>query len=69
LDEASRKKTKKLIESGETVFIWPEEYKKSYKDINEMCEAKNIGEIDPDFFIDNSFCEMKARLLMTSISR
>jgi hypothetical protein len=69
LDDASRKKTQKLIDSGETVFIWPESFSKSYKDVNEICEAKNLSEMEPSFFADNSYTGLKARLVMSSITR
>jgi len=69
LDNAGKNKTQKLIESGETVFVWPEKYSKSYKDINEMCEAKNLSEIEPSFFINNAYTDLKARLVMSSITR
>lgn len=69
LDNASKSKTQKLIEGGETVFVWPEKYSKSYKDINEMCEAKNLNSIEPSFFMDNAYAGLKARLMMSSIIR
>ena len=69
LDDAGRKKTQKLIDSGETVFIWPESFSKSYKDVNEICEAKNLSEMEPSFFVDNSYTGLKARLVMSSITR
>lgn len=68
-DEAGRKKTQKLIDSGETVFVWPESLKNSYKDLNEMCQDKNINEIEPSFFIDNACTNLKAKLLMSVICR
>jgi len=68
-DSASRNKTNKLIEQGERVFIWPEEIGKKYKDINDYCIDKNIDQIDPKFFIDNSYSGMKAKLLMSVICR
>jgi hypothetical protein len=66
-DKASKSKTKKLIQSGECVFIWPEEIGKKYKDINDYCIDKNITSIDPDFFISNSFEEIKANLALSVV--
>ena len=66
-DKASKVKTKKLIQSGETVFIWPEEMGKKYKDINEFCIDKKLDKIDPEFFIENSFEDMKANLALSVV--
>ena len=59
----------KLIENNEHVFIWPESMGKTYKDINEYCDAKNIGSVDPEFFIENSCDGLKAKLKMSVICR
>jgi hypothetical protein len=68
-DLASRRKTQKLIKQGETVFIWPEDLGKSFKDINEYCIAKNLDYISPDFIAENSYDGLKAELLMVNINR
>lgn len=68
-DSASKLKTQKLIDGGETVFIWPEEQGKKYKDINDLCIAEKLDKIDPSFFIDNSSSGMKAKLQMSVIYR
>lgn len=68
-DQASRNKTAKLIESGETVFIWPENLGKKYKDINDYCIDTKTDSIDPKFFIENSHDGLKAKLLMSVICR
>lgn len=68
-DLASRKKTMRLIESGETVFIWPEKIGKQFKDLNEYCIKNNIDSLNTDFAIENSFSGIKARLLMIEISQ
>lgn len=68
-DSASLKKTQKLIDSNQTVFIWPEDIGKQYKDINEMVIDKKLNYVEPDFFIKNSFDGIKAKLLLTSICR
>jgi hypothetical protein len=69
LDSASRSKTKKLIDNGETVFIWPEKIGRKFKDFNDICIAAKLDEISPKFIIDNSFDGLKAKLLMSGISR
>ena len=67
LDKASRIKTKRLIDIGETVFIWPEKVGKKYKDFNDACIDTNINEISPKFIIDHSYTGLKAKLLMSEI--
>jgi len=69
LDTASRNKTKKLIDSNETVFIWPEKISKVYKDFNELCVSTNLNEISPGFIVKNSHEGLKAKLLMSEINR
>lgn len=66
-DKASKNKTEKLIECGESVFLWPEDLGKRYKDINDMCIDKKINEIEPSFFIDNSSCGIKAKLTLSVV--
>lgn len=68
-DTASRKKTKKLIDQGHTVFIWPEKMGKAFKDLNEYCIAKNIDSISSEFILENSYAGIKADLLMVDINR
>lgn len=69
LDRASREKTERLIEAGETVFIWPESIGKQYKDINDICIAAKRTAIEPSLFIKNSYSGIKAKLLLSEISR
>ncbi len=68
-DKASKHKTDKLIESGETVFIWPEKLGKKFKDINDVCIAGKRDSIDPQFFIENSYSNLKAKLVLSVIDR
>jgi len=68
-DKASRTKTQKLIDSGESVFIWPETLGKKYKDINDYCIDQNLDSIEPEFFISNTTEGLKAKLSMTVICR
>lgn len=44
----------KLFENGETVFLWPDKFK-GIKDINELCVKVRKDNINPDFFIKNSY--------------
>ena len=63
-DTAAKKKTQKLIEQGETVFIWPKKYGKKFKDFNDMAIGLGINEIPYKFILDNSYTGLKARLLL-----
>lgn len=67
LDKASKTKTKRLIDAGETVFVWPEKIGTLYKDFNDACIATNIDEISSKFILDNSYSGLKAKLLMSEI--
>lgn len=67
-DSASYNKTKRLIDDGETVFIWPEKIGKQFKDFNDLCIAAKIDEISSHFVIKNSHNGLKAKLLMSAIS-
>jgi hypothetical protein len=68
-DLASKNKTEKLIKEGETVFLWPEEIGKSFKDLNDYCIANNMYNIEPKFIIENSFAGLRADLMMVNINR
>ena len=58
-DETSMSKTQCLIDVGEKVFIWPEEYGKQFKDFNDMAVGLDIDEI-PHTFIEKHTYEGRA---------
>lgn len=66
-DEAGLKKSYKLAENNELIFIWPEIVGKKFKDFNEMCCRLNKDEIKPEFVISNSHSGLKAKLLLSQI--
>lgn len=66
-DKASKNKTKKLLQSDECVFVWPEDVGRKYKDINEMCIDRGLDFIDPEFFIQNSHQGLKGDLALTVV--
>jgi hypothetical protein len=68
-DRASRIKTEKLLDSGERVFIWPEEIGTKFKEINELCITANRDSLDPDLFIKHSYTDIKGKLMLSTISR
>ncbi len=53
LDNASRKKSKILLDQGETVFIWPKEYGTVFKDFNDIAKKLNLSEIPERFILDD----------------
>ena len=55
-DSASFEKTRRLIEIGETVFIWPEYPGREYKDINDVCVAAKKDALPVSFFVKNTIC-------------
>jgi len=63
LDQASKTKTKRLLEAGHNVFIWPN---KEYKDLNELCIAKNINEIETSFILENTYTKLKGLIKLSS---
>jgi hypothetical protein len=67
IDEASRKKSKILIEEKQEVFIWPENIGKKYKDFNDICKALNIDSIDRKFILSNTYSGIEAILKLGSI--
>lgn len=69
LDKPSYMKTEKLIEEGENVFIWPEQFGKKFKDINDLCIYAKKDQIKPSFFIKNSYSGLKAKLMLSTINR
>jgi hypothetical protein len=54
LDKTSRIKTEKLINEGASIFFWPENYGKRFKDLNQMCMTLKIDQISPKFVKENT---------------
>jgi len=61
-DHASLAKTKKLIDIGESVFIWPRDIGRNFKDLNDMCIKFNLDEIAQNFILKNTYSGLKAKL-------
>jgi hypothetical protein len=53
------KKTVKLLQNNQKIFIWPKHYIK-FKDINDLCCSLKINYISPTFFIKNSYTGKEA---------
>lgn len=68
LDKTSLDKTKLLVDQGHTVFIWPDNIGKQYKDLNDLCVDINKPGIGYKFIEKNSFTGLKAKLLLKNIN-
>ena len=58
IDKTAREATKKLLDDGETVFLWKKGLEK-FKDFNDICIYKKINEIPTKYIVDNSFIGIK----------
>lgn len=64
-DTASLLKTKRLIELGNSVFIWPREIGQQFKDLNDLCIKYKLNEISPKFILKNTYSGIKATLKLS----
>ena len=55
-DKTSLEKTRKLLECGECVFVWPDDIGCRYKDFNDYCSSKGVDEFPMDIVLENSVC-------------
>lgn len=62
-DKTSKTKSKKLLEAGEIVFLWPE-IMKDYKDINEYCIDKSCNSIETEILLQNCYTGLRGQLLI-----
>jgi hypothetical protein len=68
VDDTSREKTVSLLETGETVFLWPKKYSQ-FKDINELCVKHSLDQVSPQFIKKNSECGPSAILKFKMLFR
>lgn len=54
IDEAGYDNTMSLLNRGESVFIWPEDFNQ-YKDINEICMSNSLYEISHNFILKHTY--------------
>jgi len=66
-DETSRDKTRLLLESGESVFIWPDLLGKKYKDFNDYCVGEQVNEFPEDIILDNTYSGERGNLRLSTI--
>lgn len=67
VDNASKKKTKVLLDVGKKVFIWPKEYAK-FKDINDVCMRYKMNEFPYKFILKNSYEGMVGKMKLSEIN-
>lgn len=65
IDETALEVTRKLIDDGEMVFIWPKIT--CVKDINDICVAKKLNEFSTDTLVKNSFRGLQAKLQLSKL--
>lgn len=65
-DQASYNKTARLIDSGESVFIWPKQLNK-FKDFNDMAVKYTLDEIRPEFIDRNVYQGLSAKVAFSLI--
>ena len=56
-DTTGRSKSRKLLEQGECVYIWPNQLHQ-FKDINDLCVRTNRDEISHEFLLKHTYCGM-----------
>ena len=66
VDETSYEISKKLLQEGKNVFLWPEALKK-YKDLNDICVEQKIDEVPYKFIVKNTFKGVKGILQYSQI--
>jgi hypothetical protein len=69
LDNASLKKTEILLNLGEKVYIWPENFGRKFKDFNDICISLNVNELTPEFIQKNTFEGLEGILRLSEIKR
>lgn len=67
IDEASYKKTQKLMQMNQTVFLWPENFGRKYKDFNDIAMHLDVNEIGAQFIVCNSYSGIQAQLKFNQI--
>lgn len=60
IDKTAREVSKKLLDEGETVFLW-EKGLDRFKDFNDICVYKKINEIPTKYIVENSFSGIKGK--------
>jgi len=67
LDETSKNKTRKLLDSNQCVFLWPKDVGTKFKDVNDMCVHFNVNHLSHDYIMKNTYCGAKGILKLNQI--
>jgi hypothetical protein len=68
-DNTSLIKSEKLLQDGETVFLWPEQHGKIFKDFNEIAMRKEVDEIPQSFIQKNSYSGLEGIFKLAEIKK
>jgi hypothetical protein len=68
LDNASRLKTQKLIDAGETVYIWPKNIGTTCKDFNDVALKYGINSISHKFIKQHCVKGLQAEIMLKTIN-
>jgi hypothetical protein len=66
-DSASKLKTQKLIDCGETVFIWPRDLGTACKDFNDIALKYNVNSISHKFIKQHCVKGMQAQIMLQAV--
>ena len=65
VDNTAREVSHRLLDQGETVFVWPKI--DNIKDINDICIMKKINELPTTFIVKNSFTGIQGKFQMKKL--
>ena len=66
-DETSLNKTRLLLESGESVFIWPDDLGTKYKDFNDYCVNEQTNEFPEEIILGNTYTGERGNLRLSTV--
>ena len=67
-DQASKNKTKILLDVGVKVCIWPKKLGKRYKDFNELVIDNKINKVPPKIIDENTYTGLMGRVVLSRIN-
>lgn len=67
-DQASKNKTKILLDAGGKVFIWPKKLGKRYKDFNELVIDNKINKVPSKIIDENTYTGLMGRVVLSRIN-
>ena len=67
IDNTSLSKCKQLASQGETIFVWPENIGRKFKDFNDLARKYNLNQISSKFVVENSLKGLSAEIALEKI--